>query len=144
MVSMTDQPRPPRRYELEWEGDLRFSARFGSQALVLDSDATAGPSPMDSVALGLAGCMAIDVVNILQRSRVEVGAVRATLDAQRGNGQPARFVRMALHFVVDGDDVPADRVERAIELSRDKYCSVWHSLREDIHLETSFEIRKGG
>jgi len=137
---MTDQPRPPKHYELEWQDALRFSARVDGVSLVLDSRAEAGPSPMDAVAFGLAGCMAIDVVNILDRSRVRLSGVRATLDAHRGTGQPARFVRMDLHFDVTGPEVPPDRVERAIELSRDKYCSVWHSLRQDIDLRTTFTI----
>lgn len=137
---MTDQPRPPKRYELEWQGALRFSARVDGVSLVLDSRAEVGPSPMDAVAFGLAGCMAIDVVNILERGRVPFTGVRATLDAHRSTGQPARFARMALHFDVTGAGVTPDRVERAIDLSRDKYCSVWHSLRQDIELRTTFTV----
>ena len=47
---------------------------------------------------------------------------------------------MAFHFVVRGDGIPADRVERAIELSRERYCSVWHSLRQDIDFRATFEV----
>jgi putative redox protein len=83
--------------------------------------------------------MAMDVVDILQKGRFPMDAVHARLTGERRPDPPRRFTRVALHFVVRGH-VPADRVERAIELSRARYCSVWHSLRPDIEFHTSFEI----
>jgi putative redox protein len=55
---------------------------------------------------------------------------------------PRYFTRIALHFVVTGD-VPPDRVERALALSRETYCTVWHSMRPDITLTTTFEVEPG-
>ncbi|MBI2467321.1 MAG: OsmC family protein [Candidatus Rokubacteria bacterium] len=63
------------------------------------------------------------------------------LTAERAPEEPRRLVRVDLRFVVAGD-VPPDRVERAIALSREKYCAVWHSLRQDMEFTTSYEIRK--
>jgi putative redox protein len=124
---------------LTWQGNLRFEARAGDHTLVLDSERRAGVSPTQALALGLAGCMGIDVVDILQKGRFALAGVEARLESER-RAEPPRYVtRVALHFVVRGD-VPADRVERAIELSRERYCSVWHSLRQDIDFRTSFEI----
>ena len=85
--------------------------------------------------------MATDVVDILVKGRVPLKALAARLDGQRANDQPKRLTAVRLHFTVSGD-VPADRIERAIELSREKYCSVWHSLRQDIDFQTSFEVRR--
>ena len=124
---------------LEWKGGLRFAARAAGGELLLDGDGKDGLSPVQALALALAGCMAADVVLILTRSRVPPRALRATFSGERAPEDPRRFVRMALHFDVSGD-VPAEKVERALALSREKYCSVWHSLRPDIALETSFEI----
>ena len=125
--------------ELTWQGDMRFEARVGGHTLTLDSDRHAGVSPPQALAASLAGCMAIDVVDILQKGRFELDGVAARLETER-RAEPPRYVtRMTLHFVVTGD-VPADRVERAIELSRERYCSVLHSLRPDIDFRTSFEI----
>lgn len=133
--------KPPVTYDLEWDGDLRFTGRTGGVSLTLDSDGAAGPSPMQAVAFGLAGCMSIDVASILVKGRHPLAGLRATLVAYREDAVPARFVRFDLRYEIAGD-VPDDAVTRAIDLSREKYCSVWHSLRSDIELTVSFDVRR--
>jgi putative redox protein len=139
---MSDAPATaprPLALDLEWQGDLRFRGTTGALSLVLDSAGAAGPSPVQALAFGLAGCMAIDVVHILKKGRVEPRSMKAHLEAERAPEDPKRVVSVTLHFVIVGE-VPADRVDRAIALSREKYCSVWHSLRPDIDFRTSFEV----
>ena len=128
--------------ELAWDGDLRFRGRGGQAALVLDSDGKDGPSPVQALALALAGCMSVDVVHILQKGRQPLRGLSARLRAERAPSDPKRLVRIDLRFTVTGD-VPVDKVERAIALSRETYCSVWHSLRQDVEFTTSFEIVRG-
>jgi putative redox protein len=137
-------PKPPVLVELRWEGDRRFTGRAGSTALVLDGgDSHAGPSPVQALAASLAGCMAIDVLHVLTKGRLDLRGLEARLVAQRAPTEPHYLRAVDLRFVVTGE-IPADRVERAIALSREKYCSVWHSLRPDIDLTTSFQIRPAG
>ena len=131
--------KPPMTVHLDWQQDLVFAGRVGDVSMTLDGSSKAAPAPMHAVAFGLAGCMATDVAHIRGRGRHPFTAIAARLDAHRSNGQPARFTRMDLHYTVTGD-VPPDAVARAIELSREKYCSVCHSLRQDIALNTSFEV----
>lgn len=126
--------------ELTWQGDLRFAGRSGEVIVLLDSASMAGPSPVQSLAFALAGCMAIDVVHILAKGRAGLAGLTARLVGERAQQDPRRLVKVDLHFELRGS-VARDRVERAIELSRGKYCSVWHSLRPDIDLRTSFEVR---
>lgn len=135
--------KPPVEVELSWDGDLRFRGHAGEAAVVLDSDGRAGPSPVQALAMALAGCMSVDVVHILERGRQPVRGLRAHLRAERADEDPHRLVRVDLRFQVTGD-VPPDKVERAIALSREKYCSVWHSLRQDIEFTTSFEAATSG
>jgi putative redox protein len=130
---------PGEVVELTWQGGLRFEARAGDLSMLLDSERRAGLSPTQALAVSLAGCMAMDVVDVLQKGRFAVDGVRARLVSERRREPPRHLTRVALHFVVSGE-VPADRVERAIALSRERYCSVWHSLRPDIDFRTSFEI----
>ena len=132
-------PRPPVAVELEWEGGLRFRGRAADRELRLDGDSASAVSPVETLALALAGCMASDLVHILVKGRIEPRALTARLVAERAPEEPRRLVRVDLRFAVRGP-VPADRVERAITLSREKYCSVWHSLRPDIVFTTSFEV----
>lgn len=125
---------------LTWTRDLEFEARSGHTTLIIDSKGRAGPSPIESLALALAGCMAVDVVDIVTKGRHPLAALSADLSAERAPEPPRRFVRVTLHFVVNGD-VPTAAIERALALSRDKYCSVWHSLRQDIDFATTYEVR---
>lgn len=125
---------------LTWTGDLRFDATAGSSALVLDGRREAGPSPIDALAMAIAGCMAIDVVDIVKKGRHDLRGLETRITAERAADPPRRFVSVALHFVVDGP-VPEAAVERALELSREKYCSVWQTCRQDIPLAMTFEIR---
>jgi putative redox protein len=134
--------RPPVTVVLTWEGGLRFSAEAARAVVVIDGEAEAGPSPMQMLALALAGCMAVDVASILVKGRHPLQAIRSTLTGRRSDGQPARFTGFAIQYAITGN-IPPEAVERAIELSREKYCSVWHSMREDIELETSYEIVPG-
>jgi putative redox protein len=97
---------------------------------------------MQALAFALAGCMAMDVVHVLAKSRVDLRGLRTDLTGERSPENPHRFTAVTLHFTVTGN-VPDDKVERAIALSREKYCSVWHSMRQDIDLTVTYEITAG-
>jgi putative redox protein len=84
--------------------------------------------------------MAIDVVDIVSKGRHPLRGLSATLTAERAPEPPRRFVNVALHFVVTGE-VPTAALERALQLSRDKYCSVWQSIRQDVPLATTYEVQ---
>lgn len=131
--------KPPVSGELLWDADLRFGATSGSIAMVIDGDSTAGPSPVQMLALSLAGCMSIDIVDILRKGRHPFTGFRATVTGERAPEPPRRLLAVQLNFHVHGV-VPDPVVERALALSREKYCSVWHSLRQDIALTTAYEI----
>ncbi len=129
----------PLRVEIVWNSDLQFGATSGHSALVVDGHSAAGPSPVQLLGMGLLGCMATDVVDILMKGRHPLTHFHAALTAERAPDPPRRLLRVLIHFAIHGN-VPAEAVERAIALSRDKYCSVWHSLRQDIELTTAFDI----
>jgi len=131
--------RPPLVAELVWSGDLRFDASSGANTAIVDGDSKSGPSPTQHAAMGLAGCMAADVVDILRKGRHPLTALRVTFTGTRAELRPRRFLQIELRFDVRGA-VPAEAVERAIALSHEKYCSVWHSFRQDIALSTTFHI----
>ena len=131
--------KPPFTLGLVWQGGFRFTGSVGPHEIVLDGNSRASPSPMQLLASALAGCMAIDVVNILERGRHPVRKLAVRFSGTRAPETPSRLVGAKLEFHITGD-VPGDAVQRAIELSREKYCSVWLSLREDITLDTHYEI----
>jgi putative redox protein len=131
--------KPPTIVDLTWIGDLRFSGRSDRASIILDSAGVAGPSSVQTLAFALAGCMAMDVAYILSKGKHEYRALRAHLEATRADENPHRLLRVTLHFIVEGD-VPGDAIERAIALSREKYCSVWHSMRQDIDFNVTWTL----
>jgi putative redox protein len=132
--------KPPTIVDLTWVGDLAFSGTSGKASMTLDSAGLAGPSPVQALGFAIAGCMTTDVAHILTKGRHPFRALRSHLVADRAPEEPHRIVSMTLHIAVDGD-IPRDAVERAIALSKEKYCSVWHSMRQDIAFTTTHDIR---
>jgi putative redox protein len=131
--------KPPTVATLIWQHALVFDATSGSTSLRLDGDSREGPSPVQALAMSLAGCMSTDVAHVLQKGRHAFEAIRSEILAERAQSDPHRFLRVTVRFVVTGP-VPREAVERAVALSRDRYCSVWHSMREDIELTTICDV----
>jgi putative redox protein len=131
--------KPPTIADLTWQGDLTFLAVSDQASLTLDSAGVAGPSPVQALVFALAGCMSMDVAYILGRGRYTIRSLRAHLVADRSAEDPHRIERVQLHFTVEGN-APADAVARAITLSHDKHCSVWHSMRQDIPFTTTHDV----
>jgi putative redox protein len=125
---------------LTWSGELTFAASSGSQTMTLDGKSQAGPSPVQALAFGIAGCMAMDVVDILRKGRHPLAGLDVAFHGERAQDPPHRFTSVTLMFTVTGA-VPGDAVRRAIALSHEKYCSVSNSLRGDITFVTEFEVR---
>lgn len=124
---------------LEWHGDFKFSNAAGFPPIQLDSGDPNVPSPMQALAYGLMGCMAMDVVLILQKGRHDVKSLSVHFEGDRAESHPKRYTRIQVRFDITGN-VPADAVERAIKLSHETYCSVSNSLRPDIDFTTSYTI----
>ncbi len=131
--------KAPTSLELVWEHDLVFAGRSADATIVLDSAGQAGPSPVQALAFALAGCMGMDIVHMLIKGRHDLRGLRVALTAERAQENPHRITAVSMAFDVTGP-VPRDQVERAIALSHEKYCSVWHSMRQDIPIETRFTI----
>src|SRR3954470_8805997 len=94
--------KQPLLAELLWDEQLRFGATSGPAALVIDGDGAAGPSPMQLAAFALAGCMAADIVAILQKGRHPLTGLRASLTGARHDEPPRSFTAIGLHFHVTG------------------------------------------
>ena len=131
--------KPPLSATLTWQGELKFRAATPRAAIILDSDSTDGPSPPEALMMAVAGCMAIDVADIVVKGRHVLNGLEASITGTRRDDPPRHFVSFTLHFHLTGV-IPDHAVQRAIDLSREKYCSVWHSLRRDIELTTTFEV----
>lgn len=131
-----------RQVRLRWLGEgLAFrGGPDGGPQVTVDSASEEGPAPTHLLLLALAGCMAVDVKMILEKSRVPVDSMEVEAVGLRADTAPRRFLDVRLMYRLSG---PADeheaRIQRAIDLSRDKYCSVLHSLDPAIDLAISVE-----
>jgi putative redox protein len=134
--------KPPTMLELVWEHDLVLGGRSGKASMTLDSASVEGPSPVEALGFALAGCMAMDVVHILRKGRHDLKGLKVNLTAERAPEDPHRFTSVKLEYTINGP-VPRDQVQRAIDLSHEKYCSVWHSMRQDIPFEATFTVTPG-
>lgn len=133
--------KPPVSLTLAWTSGLSFRAETADgRTVVTDGDTREGLSPVELLAVATAGCMAIDVVHILGKSRVPLEGLRVAFTGARAETEPRRFTSMHLAFDVAGD-VPQAQLDRALQLSHDKYCSVWHTLRQDLPLEVTTSIK---
>jgi putative redox protein len=131
--------KPPTVVDLTWTHDLVLEGISGKASITLDSAGVAGPSPVQALGFAVAGCMTMDVAYILTKGRQAFRALRSHLIADRAADDPHRIIRMHLQLTVEGE-VPAEAVARALALSYEKYCSVWHSMRQDIVFTTSHDV----
>lgn len=100
-----------------------------------------GPRPMEMVLIGTGGCTAYDVVAILKKQRQQISDCVAEIHAERANTDPKVFTKIHIHFIVSGKDLKPEQVERAINLSAEKYCSASIMLGKTAEITHDFEIQ---
>lgn len=129
---------------------MTFNAETGSGHLIAMDGAPDGggrnlaPRPMETVLAGTGGCTAYDVVLILRRGRHDVRGCEVKLSAERATADPKVFTRIHMHFVVRGQGLAPTAVERAVQLSHEKYCSASAMLAKTAAITTSLELIEVG
>lgn len=129
--------------EVKWVGDELFMGISESgHTIVLDANAGAlAPSPLENVLISLGGCSSVDVVSILEKARQDIKGCKVEIEAKRVDSVPKLFSDIHLHFVIEGNNVSEKHVERAVNLSADKYCSVALMLNKSVNITHDFEIK---
>ena len=133
---------------VRWQPEvgMAFNAETGSGHLIAMDGAPEGggrnlaPRPMETVLAGTGACAAYDVVLILKRGRHEVRGCEVRLSADRAATDPKVFTRIHMQFVVSGRGLAAAAVERAVQLSHDKYCSATAMLAKTAEVTTGYEL----
>ncbi|WP_257296629.1 OsmC family protein [Endozoicomonas sp. YOMI1] len=132
------------RAQVKWVDNQRFLGLTDSgNSIVMDADKNqkSAPSPMEMVLMGLGGCSSVDVVNILEKARQKVTSCHVDIESERADAIPAVFTRIHLSFVVKGSRIKTSQVERAVNLSAEKYCSVARMLgKGGVEITHSYEI----
>ena len=132
-----------KHVKVRWtgEGDRFEGGPVGGPSTTIDGETVAAPGPMDTLLAALASCMGIDIVMILQKGRVPVDDLDIEIEADRAADPPRRFtsISMTVRLVGPSED-QRGKVERAVALSRDTYCSVFHTLREDLDVRIHIDL----
>lgn len=134
------------KLRIKWVEQAAFLGETeSSHALLMDGPADGGgrnlgPRPMETVLMGTGGCTAYDVVHILKRGRQPITDCVVEIDAERAPDDPKVFTRIHFHFVVSGRGLNPKHVERAINLSAEKYCSASIMLGKTAAITHDFEI----
>lgn len=134
---------------VRWMGSdagMSFVGETGSgHTVVMDGAPDAGgrnlgPRPMEMILAGTGGCSAFDVVLILKKGRHSVSGCEVTLNAERAEMDPKIFTKIHFHYRVKGRQLKSEAVARAIELSKDKYCSASIMMAKTAEITYDFEI----
>lgn len=128
---------------VKWVEDLSFvgESSSGHQIMMDGNSGDKAPSPMEMVLIAAGGCSAIDVVSILRKGRYQVTDCEVKLTSERREEAPRLFTDINLHFIVSGKELTDKIVERAVQLSAEKYCSVSLMLGKAANITHSFEIK---
>ena len=131
---------------VRWAGEVRFEGRSESgHTVVMDGSPESGGQnrgarPMELLLLGMGGCTAFDVVLILRKARQDITDCVAHIDAERAPTDPKVFTRIHVHFTLTGRKLDPKRVEQALKLSAEKYCSASIMLAKTAEITHDFAI----
>ncbi len=131
--------------KLEWKEKMQFVGQAGDgPRVILDNpDGKTGPTPMEMVLMGIAGCTAMDVISIMKKKRADVAGFHVNISGERAEDHPKRYTKFLIEYVLEGKGISPKDVERSIQLSVTKYCSAIGSMSAPV--ETSYRIvEKGG
>ena len=135
---------------VQWLDGRAFVGESGSgHAVVMDGSQESGGRniglrPMEMMLLGLGGCTAFDIVMILERMREKVTGLDIALEGERATEDPKVFTHVKLIYRVTGRNLKPQNVERAVNLSAEKYCSASAMFEKTAKIEHSFEIIEEG
>jgi putative redox protein len=134
---------PVVKATLSWDRDLIFTGRTNEgYEIEFDAHVQWGCKPTDALLLSLAGCMGIDVVMFLQKMKAEIANFKIDIIGERNPTPPQYFKAVEMILNIAGKNLDPKKVERAITLSREKYCSVYNSLRNDMDVKVKYILEE--
>ena len=126
---------------VRWKEQLQFEgASAGKPPILVDGDTRVATSPAELLLVAAATCTAADIVIILEKQRVKLGALEIAVRGTRREMDPKRYTAIAFHFTIRGEGADETKARRAIDLSLEKYCSVVASLAPDISISYDVTI----
>jgi len=130
---------------IDWKQDMVFEAEVDGFRIILDTkkgegEKGAGPRPKPLAMVSLAGCTAMDVISILKKMKVDVDEFTVTVEGTLTDEHPKKFTAMHIVYSFRGKDLPTDKLERAIQLSLEKYCGISATYKNALHLTHEIKL----
>lgn len=130
----------------KWLENMSFESEINGHKLIIDAKEEVGgqdkgPRPKPLMLAALGGCTSMDVVSILKKMRVELKSLNVIVEGELSEEHPKRFTKMHVIYEVEGDDLPLDKIEKAVSLSEDKYCGVSAVYKEVIEITSEVRIK---
>lgn len=142
METYKKQVQPVLKGTVIWKEGLLFEARTQvGYEFEMDGKIQMGCAPTESLLLSLGGCMGIDIVSFLKKMRVELASLKIDIAGDRNPTPPQYFKAVNIRIYASGKGLTENKMKRAVSLSHEKYCSVYHSLRKDLKVHVDYEIQ---
>ncbi|MDN5347235.1 MAG: putative redox protein [Clostridia bacterium] len=130
-----------------WENKMKFYATgdLSGHKVEIDADPEhggegLGARPSELILMGMAGCTALDVISMLQKMRLQLESFSVEVEGERATEQPRVFTRANIFYRFQGENLPAEKVARAVNLSLEKYCGMVNTLKKAMPLTYCLEI----
>lgn len=130
----------------KWLDNMSFESEINGHKLIIDAKEEVGgqdkgPRPKPLMLAALGGCTAMDVISILKKMRVELKSLNVEVEGELSEEHPKRFEKMHVIYEVEGDNLPMDKIEKAVSLSEEKYCGVSVVYREALEITSEIRIK---
>jgi len=131
---------------MNWLNDMAFETSVNGHKIVIDASEehgghNLGPRPKAFMLVSLAGCTGMDVVSILKKMRVDYKSLEIVVEGDTAEEHPKKFLTMKVIFNFTGENLPLDKIQKAVDMSRDKYCGVYASYKESIKIEHEINLK---
>ena len=130
----------------KWLENMAFESEINGYKLIIDAKEEVGgqdrgPRPKSLMLAALGGCTSMDVISILKKMRIELRSLNVIVEGELSEEHPKRFQKMHVIYEVEGDNLPLDKIEKAVSLSEEKYCGVSAVYREVMEITSEIRIK---
>jgi putative redox protein len=134
-----------RSLDVTWSNNMKFVANIDNHSIIIDAAPDVGgneegPRPKSFMMLALGGCTGMDVISILKKMKVDVTYFNVKIDADVSDEHPKKFLSMKVIYEIKGNNIDYEKVERAVNLSIDKYCGVNANFKDSMRMEYEIKI----
>jgi putative redox protein len=131
---------------LNWEKKMSFSSDIDGHKIIVDAaidfgGENMGPRPKKLLLLALAGCTGMDVISLLKKMKVKYSDFKIVVNANLDDDHPKKYNSLLINFIIFGQNIEKDKIEKAVSLSEEKYCGVWATLKNNVKIDYNIEIR---